>query len=167
MSEFAQTGEVELLAIKRVCDTLVSHEGVQLALVLHRDGQVLVSSGHRGEIDLTSLAALSAGILAGAKGMASIIDEKEFLCVFHEGVKEKLLISPIESSAILTIHFDHRKTLGWVRFQARKHMNELVLTTRNLMHSFESASPALASLSDDDFESLHFGNFISNDGGLI
>lgn len=166
MNAPASVGEDELVTLKRICNLFTSDEGVQLALVLHRDGQILVSSGNNKDVDLTSMAALSAGILAGAKGMANLVNEQEFLCVFHEGVRQKLLICPIDTSAILMIHFDQRKTLGWIRFQARKHMPDLVSQTKSLMRKFEVASPALASSNDEDFELLHFGNF-SNAGGLI
>jgi|SRR5688572_16976569 len=167
MNAPASVGDDELHALTRICNLFTSDEGVQLALVLHRDGQILVSSGNSANVDVASMAALSAGILAGAKGMASLVNEQEFLCVFHEGVSQKLLICPIEASAILMIHFDQRKTLGWVRFQARKHMHDLCVHSQNLMRKFETASPALALSNEDDFESLHFGNFTSREGGLI
>jgi predicted regulator of Ras-like GTPase activity (Roadblock/LC7/MglB family) len=162
-----KVGADELVALKRTCDAITAEEGVQLALLLHRDGQVMVASGARQDIDIAGMAALSAGILAGAKGMAMLVNEREFVSVFHEGLSQKLLITPIESSAILTIHFDQRKTLGWVRFQARKHLHDLATHTKKLMHKFENAEPALSALSEDDFEALHFGfgSFISKEGG--
>lgn len=150
-------GQDELLSLQTICDDLGAESGVHLVALLHRDGQMLVNAGDSERYDLTSLAALSAGSMAGARGMAELINEDDFIAIVHEGQHEKILLWPVEKSAILVVHFDNDRTLGYIKYRVRRQIHELSQKVEDLLEKFRQNDPRALAISDDDFDTLHFG----------
>ena len=68
----------------------------------------------------TSLASLAAGNIAATGGLASLIGEKEFSILFHEGERDNMHISVIDNRLILVVIFDKRSSVGLVRLRVRR-----------------------------------------------
>src|SRR3989304_4297731 len=53
-------------------------------------------------------------------GLASLIGEKEFSVLFHEGERDNMHISVVDNRLILVVIFDKRSSVGLVRLRARR-----------------------------------------------
>ena len=76
----------------RVLGELVSRSEASAALVIDKAGFLIAQTGDFGEFDSTTLAALAAGTFAATQGMASVISEPNFTCVYQQGENFSLLV---------------------------------------------------------------------------
>lgn len=100
--------------------------------LVDKNGQLLGAAGESTRIDSTALASLAAGTVAATGGMASLIGEDEFSVLFHEGKRNSIHITIIDSRVILVIIFDGRSSLGLVRLRARQASGKLARVFREL-----------------------------------
>ena len=70
-------------------------------LLIGRDGQPIADAGDVDNLDVTSLASLTAGNIAATGGMAKLLKENEFATQFHEGEKANIHIQLVGSRVIL------------------------------------------------------------------
>jgi predicted regulator of Ras-like GTPase activity (Roadblock/LC7/MglB family) len=140
---------------------LRSQANARFVFLIDRAGQQIAAVGELKEIDATSLASLSAGNVAATEGLAQIIGETAFNCLFQEGDRENLHISLIGRRNILLLAFDERSSLGLVRLRVRQSSQNLLkmfekMETRDATRRSASAGedPLLAGITDDDIDSL-------------
>ena len=110
--EFKQI-DAELLKLHQQANAKVT-------FLVDKNGQLITSVGETQNLDTTSLASLTAGNIAATGGMASLLGEKEFSILFHEGERDNIHISLIGSRVILVVVFDQRSSLGLVRLRVKK-----------------------------------------------
>jgi predicted regulator of Ras-like GTPase activity (Roadblock/LC7/MglB family) len=103
-----------------VLDRLGLESNAKLAFLLDKAGQQIASVGNFDEVDLTSLASLTAGNVAATEGVAQLVGEDEFTTLFHEGKKDNLYISLVENRIILLVIFDERSSVGLVRLRVEQ-----------------------------------------------
>ena len=149
---------------KRIDEELVSLKNAANASVVFlvdKNGQLIASVGDTQDVDTTSLASLTAGNIAATGGIAKLLGEEEFTILFHEGAKDNINISLIDSRIILAVVFDSRSSLGLVRLRVKK-------STENLAKIFEDITgkserdkaegkledSPFTEISDDDIDSL-------------
>ncbi|HID32564.1 MAG TPA: roadblock/LC7 domain-containing protein, partial [bacterium (Candidatus Stahlbacteria)] len=70
-------------------------------------------------------ATLSAADFAATSQLASIIGEKEFAHLYHQGEKENIYITIVGDRVILAVVFDKRTTLGMVRIKIKQVVGRL------------------------------------------
>lgn len=150
-------GHDDVQSLQNLCDGLASEEGMKLVFLIHTNGQVLVSSRQTLGFDLTGFAALAAGNMAGALGLAKLVKEAAFSTLIYEGTRDLVLVCSVESKALLVVHVDREKTLGWARFQIRKRIGDIAHQLESLMEKFATQKSPLADFLDDEIDSLNFG----------
>jgi predicted regulator of Ras-like GTPase activity (Roadblock/LC7/MglB family) len=150
-------GHEEHSVLQMLCDQLASESGVKLAFLIHTNGQILVSSGQLKDVDLTGFAALAAGNMAGALGLAKLVKEASFSTLVYEGTRDLILVCGIDAHAILVVHVDRDKTLGWVRFQARRRLSDMAFALDSLMKKYATQKSPLHDFLDEEIENLNFG----------
>ena len=104
-----------------------------------------------------SLASLAAGNIAATGGLASLIGEKEFSILFHEGERDNMHISVIENRLILVVIFDRRSSVGLVRLRVRRAGEELARILRAVDDAAggeEEGERVIEELTEADIESL-------------
>ena len=99
--------EEEFKQINNVCDPSPRRE--RQGRVHHRQERPAHrAAGEVEQLDITSLASLTAGNVAATGGIATLLEEKEFAGQFHEGEKTNIHISLVGQRVILVVIFDER-----------------------------------------------------------
>lgn len=149
--------EEEYGEITVIIERLLKEANAKCVYLVDKDGQLISSSGDTKEIDVTSLASLTAGNIAATGGMAKLIGEKEFSVLFHEGERDNLHISVVGQRVILVVIFDKRSSIGLVRLRVKKASDELTRTITKLVEKMEATTEKvtlLEEITDDDIEKL-------------
>ena len=112
--------EEDLSQIKGLCAKLHRDANARAVILVDRNGQFITGHGEVDQLDITSLASLTAGTIAATSGLARLIGEREFPNILHEGERDHLHLSLVAQRAILVVMFDRRTTLGLVRLRIRQ-----------------------------------------------
>ena len=154
--------EEQLGQINAILSRLRAEANARAAFLVDKNGQQISATGEDLEqLDSTALASLTAGNVASTDAIAKLIGEKEFYALVHEGEKDSLHISLVNTRIILVILFDERSSLGLVRLRVRRASADLVEVfealdrrqAEEMARGGMSASP-FAEITDDDIDSL-------------
>lgn len=116
----------DLEKINRCLNKVVSTSKAHYVLLVDRSGQLIAHHGNTPEIDLLSLAALTAANFGATAEIAKILGEEEFTLLFHKGKNENVYFSTIGEHVIMVTLFDDNTSLGLIRFQINKVADELL-----------------------------------------
>ena len=126
--------------------------------VVDKNGHLMAEAGELIGVDGTSLASLTAGCIAATGGLAKIVGEEEFPTHFHQGQRDNLHITMVNSRIILVVVFDDRSSLGLVRLRVKKASIELANTFEDIQKKTEQEARAgtspFADITDDDIDNL-------------
>ena len=125
MREGINIFEEDFWAINDTLNQLLQGTNARTILLIDKAGQLITSAGDTTSLDTSSFATLSATDFAATSQLASLIGEKEFSTLFHQGEKENLYVCLIADRVILAVIFDQRTTLGLVRVKAKNTAAEL------------------------------------------
>src|SRR3954471_20239539 len=92
--------------IQVICGRLSKDANAKAILLIAKDGQTIADAGETGQLDVTSLASLTAGNVAATGGISKLLAEKEFTSQYHEGEKTHVHMSLVHQKAILVVLFD-------------------------------------------------------------
>ncbi len=145
----------EYEAFLAILKKLLADSYAKVVFLIDKNGSMLASSGETGDFDTTSIASLAAGNIAATGGLASLIGEKEFSILFHEGEKDNMHISVVGNRLILVVIFDKRSSVGLVRLRVRRASADL----QTVLASVDSRAQAegqggIEELTEADIESL-------------
>ena len=112
--------EEDLTQIKVLCAKLHLDANARAVILVDRNGQFITGHGDVEQLDITSLASLTAGTIAATSGLARLIGEREDPNILHEGERDHLHLSLVAKRAILVVMFDRSTTLGLVRLRVRQ-----------------------------------------------
>ncbi len=125
MQEGLNIFEDDFWAITEALNRLLQGTNARTILLIDKAGQLITSAGDTSRIDISSFATLSAADFAATSQLASLIGEKEFSTLFHQGEKENLYVCLVANRVILAVIFDQRTTLGLVRVKTKNTAQEL------------------------------------------
>ena len=138
-----------------VLKRLLADSYSKVVFLVDKNGSLLACAGETGDFDTTSLASLAAGNIAATGGLASLIGEKEFSILFHEGERDNMHISVVANRLILVVIFDRRSSVGLVRLRVRRSAVELERILREVdAVAQKSESGDIEELTEEDIESL-------------
>ncbi len=148
--------EQEFEAFQAVLKKLLEDSYAKVVFLIDKNGSMLSAAGAVKDFDTTSLASLAAGNIAATGGLASLIGEKEFSILFHEGERDNMHISVIDNRLILVVIFDKRSSVGLVRLRVRKADEELtrILHAVDARKSGEEGGGVIEELTEADIETL-------------
>lgn len=148
--------EEEQKQLEELCVRLMRDSLAKSIFLLDRNGQIIVAIGDISGIDTTSLASLVAGTTAATSSLAKLLGEEEFPVHFHEGKRDNLHISLVDSEHILTIVFDQRSSLGLVRLRVKKVSERLVEVFKVLSEkqSREGNANVFSEITDEDIDNF-------------
>ena len=104
--------------LDRLLGDLVSRSEASAALIIDKAGFLIAQTGDFGEFDSTTLAALAAGTYAATQGMASVISEPNFTCVYQQGENFSLLVRNVDLETLLVVVFQAHVSVGAVKYFA-------------------------------------------------
>ncbi|MBI5206717.1 MAG: roadblock/LC7 domain-containing protein [Candidatus Firestonebacteria bacterium] len=126
--------EKELKDISECLHNLLAGAKAKCVFLVDKSGQLITSSGDTSEIDSISLASLTAGNFAATSALAQLMGENEFSLLFHQGEKDNIHISVVESRVILVVIFDDKTSLGLIRLRVK---NAIVILSDIFVRIFE------------------------------
>jgi len=148
--------DTEFREIQKICNQLFHDANASVVFIVDKNGQPIAASGETENLDITSLASLTAGNIAATGGIAGLLKESEFSTQFHEGEKSNIHIQIVAQRVIMVVIFDQRSSLGLVRLRMRKSADELTGVLDRLLQKAQTpgiASP-LDQITDEDIENL-------------
>jgi predicted regulator of Ras-like GTPase activity (Roadblock/LC7/MglB family) len=111
--------------INSCLNKMVSASWAHSVLLIDRSGQLIAHHGDTPGIDILSLSALTAANFGATAEIARILGEEEFTLLFHKGKSENVYFSAIGEHVILVTLFDDKTSLGLIRLQINKIIDEL------------------------------------------
>ncbi|PWB61973.1 MAG: dynein regulation protein LC7 [Deltaproteobacteria bacterium] len=134
---------------------LLADSYAKIVFLVDKNGSLLASAGETADFDTTSLASLAAGNIAATGGLASLIGEKEFSILFHEGERDNMHISVVADRLILVVIFDRRSSVGLVRLRVRRASTQLERILRDVDEkALADEDGGIEELTEEDIESL-------------
>ena len=137
MREGINIFEEDYYAITDALNRLLQSTNGRAVLLIDKAGQLITSVGDTADLDISSFATLSAADFAATSQLASLIGEKEFSTLFHQGEKENLYVCVIANRIILVVIFDQRTNLGLVRVRTRSIAAELEKIFEDIFNKVE------------------------------
>jgi predicted regulator of Ras-like GTPase activity (Roadblock/LC7/MglB family) len=138
-----------------VLKRLLADSYSKIVFLVDKNGSLLACAGETGDFDTTSLASLAAGNIAATGGLASLIGEKEFSILFHEGERDNMHISVVADRLILVVVFDRRSSVGLVRLRVRRAAADLERILREVdAKAGKEEERGIEELTEADIESL-------------
>ena len=117
--------EKDIKKITYSLNKLVSLSMAHSVLLIDRSGQLIAQEGNTPEIDIISLSALTAANFGATAEIARMLGEEEFTLLFHKGRCENVYFSAIGEHVIMVALFDDKTSLGLIRLQINKIIDEL------------------------------------------
>lgn len=143
MQEGISIFEEDFWAINEALNRLLQGTNARTVLLIDKAGQLITSSGDVTNLDTSSFATLSAADFAATGQLASLIGEREFSTLFHQGEKENIYVCIVANRVIVAVIFDHRTTLGLVRVRTKNTAVELERIFEDIFRKVaEEAQPA-------------------------
>ncbi len=134
---------------------LLADSYAKVVFLVEKNGSLMASAGETGDFDTTSLASLAAGNIAATGGLASLIGEKEFSILFHEGERDNMHLTVVANRLILVVIFDRRSSVGLVRLRVRRAAVDLERILREVDAKAEQVEEGgIEELTEADIESL-------------
>jgi predicted regulator of Ras-like GTPase activity (Roadblock/LC7/MglB family) len=142
--------------IKTISDRLTRDANAKVVFLVDKNGLLIAASGDVHRLDTTSLASLAAGNIAATSGLAQLIGEREFSNLFHEGDRDNIHITLVDTRIILVIIFDKRSSLGLVRLRVKRASEDLKRVFEELERESQASESAsiLDEITDDDIDNL-------------
>lgn len=147
--------EKEFREFQSALKKLIASSFAKVVFLVDKNGSLIASAGATDDFDTTSLASLTAGNIAATGGLASLIGEKEFSILFHEGERDHMHISVVANRIILVVIFDRRSSVGLVRLRVRRTSSELEGILRDIdVVALKEEEGDIEELTEADIESL-------------
>ncbi|OGC42404.1 hypothetical protein A2Y85_07480 [candidate division WOR-3 bacterium RBG_13_43_14] len=150
MREGINIFEEDFWAITDVLNRLLQGTNSRTILLIDKAGQLITSVGDTAALDTSSFATLSAADFAATSQLATLIGEKEFSTLFHQGEKENLYVCLVADRVILAVIFDMRATLGLIRVKAKNGAAELEKIFEEIFNKLDKDTSASSEI-DADF----------------
>jgi predicted regulator of Ras-like GTPase activity (Roadblock/LC7/MglB family) len=115
----------DMKKINYFLDKMLSSSMAHSVLLIDRSGQLIAHHGNTPELDILSLSALTAANFGATAEIARILGEEEFTLLFHKGKNENVYFSAVGEHVIIVTLFDDKTSLGLIRLQINKIIDEL------------------------------------------
>jgi predicted regulator of Ras-like GTPase activity (Roadblock/LC7/MglB family) len=143
--------EEDYWAINTILQELLKNSNAASVLLLDKTGQLISSLGDPPQFDMHSFASLCAADFEANAQLATLIGEKDFSTLYHQGSNESMYLARVEQNIILVILFDKRTTLGLVRLRAKKAVDNLETVIRRLYGKLEYENEEETTVVNEEF----------------
>jgi predicted regulator of Ras-like GTPase activity (Roadblock/LC7/MglB family) len=147
--------EEDYWAISSVLKELIDNSNSQSVLLIDKTGQLIASVGMEPEFDLMSFASLCAADFEANAQLATLIGEKDFSTLYHQGSDESMYLARVAQSIILVVLFNKRTTLGLVRLRVKKAVEGLNTVLNGLFDKLEYENEDLQEFDEEFADELN------------
>jgi len=110
--------EEDILLLDSCLNELLRKSEATLTLVIDKGGFLITRCGDLKDFNATTLAALAAASFAATQGIADLVSEANFNCVYQQGEHFSLLVQNVDENSLLVIIFAAHTSVGAVKFYA-------------------------------------------------
>ncbi len=107
-------------SIQLVLKELLESCYAQGALLVDNAGQLILNAGTTPDFDLHAFSSLVAADFAANSELARLLGEDGFNTLVHQGGRENLYLTRVNTRVILAVIYDKRTSLGIVRLKVKK-----------------------------------------------
>jgi predicted regulator of Ras-like GTPase activity (Roadblock/LC7/MglB family) len=133
--------------IDSTLDVFLKETEAQCVLLIDKGGHLIAVRGVTDSMDTASLSALAAGAFASTREIARLIGEPEFSVLFHQGRREHIHVSLVDSETLLMAIFDDHTTIGIIRLYAKDTEEEIARLFAQVRHQRQRGAQVLNELS--------------------
>jgi predicted regulator of Ras-like GTPase activity (Roadblock/LC7/MglB family) len=116
MPTLPQLLEEDVQRMDEALRELLSKSEAEAALVIDRGGFLVAQRGESRDLDAITLAALAAGCFAASQGMANIVNEPDFNCLYQQGKNFSLVIHSVNEQTLLVILSKAKVSVGAIKY---------------------------------------------------
>jgi predicted regulator of Ras-like GTPase activity (Roadblock/LC7/MglB family) len=116
MPTLPQLIEEDIGEINTALHELLVKSDANVAFLIDKGGFVITQCGRVADLDVTTLAALSAASFAATESIASLVSEKNFSSVYQQGENFSLLVVNVDEHCLLTVIFKANLSVGAVKY---------------------------------------------------
>jgi predicted regulator of Ras-like GTPase activity (Roadblock/LC7/MglB family) len=138
----------QMWLVDDILNKLREVSGSRFIALVSTSGQPITTSSAEEHPDTLSLASLAASSFAATQQLASVLSEKEFTLLFHEGKESNLHVAQVTDQILLVITFGRETQVGKVRLYTGR--------------AIEVLKPLFTSSEDESEEALVIDNDYSH-----
>lgn len=112
-------------ALTTALDDLEVQADAHAVFLCDNGGNILASSGQADDAILQTVAALAAGSFVATRELATLLGEKEFHSVLHQGSDKSIFMQSGDGRFIVVVVFDENTTVGLVKLYVGKSLEQL------------------------------------------
>ena len=118
MATLPQLIEEDIRRLDETLRELLAQTDATVALVIDKGGFLLTHQGNAGELDLTTIGALSSGAFLASQTIAGLVSEKDFNYTCQQGELASLFTVNVDEHCLLVVIFPSQSGTGVVKYFA-------------------------------------------------
>ena len=118
MPSLPQLIEEDIGEINTALHELLVKSDASIAFLIDKAGFVITQCGRVADLDVTTLAALSAASFAATESIASLVNERNFSSVYQQGENFSLLVVNVDEHSLVTVIFKANLSVGAIKYYA-------------------------------------------------
>jgi predicted regulator of Ras-like GTPase activity (Roadblock/LC7/MglB family) len=116
MNILPQLIEEDVRQLDETLREFLAQTDATVALVIDKGGFLLAHQGAAGELDLTTIGALSSGAFLASQTIAGLVNEKDFNHTFQQGQQFSLFTINVDEHCLLVVVFPSPSGVGVVKY---------------------------------------------------
>lgn len=156
MPALPQLIEEDIQQLDGALKELLKKSEASLTFIIDKGGFLITRCGDSKDLNATTLAALAAASFAATQGIADLVSEPNFHCVYQQGENFSLLVQNVDENCLLVIIFASDTTVGAVKFYAANTIAQVAAQLQVAHHRDPSALLDLSVLNLADPSEVFF-----------
>ena len=116
MATLPQLIEEDIQRLDETLRNFLTQTDATVALLIDKGGFLLTHQGVAGELDLTTIAALSSGAFLASQTIAGLVNEKNFNHTFQQGEQFHLFTVNVDEHCLLVVIFSSQSGMGIIKY---------------------------------------------------
>jgi predicted regulator of Ras-like GTPase activity (Roadblock/LC7/MglB family) len=116
MATLPQLIEEDIRKLDEILREFLAQTDATVALVMDKGGFLITHQGAPGEMDLTTIGALSSGAFLASQTIAGLVNEKDFHHTALQGEQSSLFTINVDEQCLLVVVFPSRTGIGVVKY---------------------------------------------------
>jgi predicted regulator of Ras-like GTPase activity (Roadblock/LC7/MglB family) len=116
MATLPQLIEEDIQRLDEALRDFLTQTDATVALLIDKGGFLLTHQGDPGELDLTTIGALSSGAFLASQTIAGLVNEKNFNYTSQQGEHASLFTVNVDEHCLLVVIFPSKSGMGVVRY---------------------------------------------------
>ena len=116
MATLPQLVEEDVRKLDETLREFLAQTDALVALIIDKGGFLITHQGEAGELDLTTLGALSSGAFMASQTIAGLVNEQDFSHTSLQGGRFSLYTTNVDAECLLVVLFPSQVGVGVVKY---------------------------------------------------